>query len=351
LQALVVDVSDPQRTHAPTPKRVRDFRKRGDIALSRELVSGAALVAGGCTLVGCGAMTMMALCDLARHAAITADGRGSASLPGVAASTFLTAVGPVLVVSVIAAALTIMGQVGWPPAWKKIGFDLTRLNPVANLRLTFSPRAMGRKTLATIAKLIGAGAVVAIAIRPGLAVPAMGAGEVAEFAGRLAVRALFGVIAVLGILAVVDYVLARRRIMAQMRMTPDEVRREMREQDGDPQLKGRRRQRMRELAKRRIALEVAKADVVVVNPTHYAVALRYNEHKDHAPVVVAKGVDELAAKIREVARQHGVVVVSRPPLARALYATVKEGRAVPVSLYRAVAEILAYVYRLRRGVA
>ena len=114
-------------------------------------------------------------------------------------------------------------------------------------------------------------------------------------------------------------------------------------------VKGKRRHKMRELARRRIAVAVAKADVVVVNPSHYAVALRYDEKQDRAPIVLAKGVDELAEKIREVARQHSVPVLPRPPLARALYKHVKENRPVPANLYKAVAEVLAYVYRLRRG--
>jgi flagellar biosynthetic protein FlhB len=112
-------------------------------------------------------------------------------------------------------------------------------------------------------------------------------------------------------------------------------------------VKGRRRQRMREMAKRRMAAAVKTADVVLVNPTHYAVALRYDDKEDVAPVVVAKGTDEQADKIREIARQNGIPVLSRPPLARALYKHVKEGRTVPSNLYRAVAEVLAYVYRIR----
>jgi flagellar biosynthetic protein FlhB len=116
-------------------------------------------------------------------------------------------------------------------------------------------------------------------------------------------------------------------------------------------VKGKRRSKMKEMAKRRIAVAVAKADVVVVNPTHYAVALRYDDKSDRAPLVVAKGVDEVAEKIREVARKHGVPILTRPPLARALHKAVKEGRPVPANLYKAVAEVLAYVYRLKRGVA
>jgi flagellar biosynthetic protein FlhB len=156
------------------------------------------------------------------------------------------------------------------------------------------------------------------------------------------------VLGVLAVLAAVDYFLARRRITAQMRMSSEEVKRDHREQEGDPAIRGRRKQRMRELAKRRIAAAVATADVVIVNPTHYAVALRYDDKRDAAPVVVAKGTDEQAEKIREIARAKGVPVLSRPPLARALHKHVKEGRAVPANLYRAVAEVLAYVYRIRQ---
>ena len=121
----------------------------------------------------------------------------------------------------------------------------------------------------------------------------------------------------------------------------------MRESEGDPMLKARRRRRMRELAKRRVIAETRKADVILVNPTHYAVALRYRAADGGAPRVVAKGTDELAARIREAARAAGVPVISRPPLARALWKLVPEGQEIPSQLYHAVAEVLAYIYRLR----
>jgi flagellar biosynthesis protein FlhB len=157
------------------------------------------------------------------------------------------------------------------------------------------------------------------------------------------------VLAMMVAIAAVDYFLARRRMNEQMKMSADEVKREHKESEGDPMIKGKRKQRMRELAKRRMAKAVATADVVIVNPTHYSVALRYDENKDRAPVVVAKGVDEQAAKIRELARSHGVPVMSRPPLARALHKHVKEGAPIPANLFKAVAEVLAYVYRIKRG--
>jgi flagellar biosynthesis protein FlhB len=342
-------VSEPNRTQAPTPKRVKDFRQRGDIALSRELVSVAALAGAGCALLACGGATMSALCELTRHAAMSIDGRDTTGIADAAATTFVKSVAPVLVVGAIAAAVAIMAQLGWPPARKKLGFDLAKLSPMANLRQAFSPAAMTKKTLTTIAKILAVGVVVVLAVRPAIGAPQMGAGELAAFAAEIGGRALPAVMALLALLAAVDYFLARRRMATQMKMSPDEIKREHRESDGDPHVKGRRRQRMRELAMRRLQVAVAKADVVIVNPTHYSVALRYDDTSDAAPVVVAKGVDEVAARIREIARQNGVPVLSRPPLARALHAAVKEGRAVPVNLYRAVAEVLAYVYRLRRG--
>jgi flagellar biosynthetic protein FlhB len=343
-------VSDPNKSHAPTPKRKQDFRKRGDIALSREVVQVAALAGGALTLIACGGMTMQALCDFTRSAALATDGRDTSTLASDATSTFVGAVAPVLVVAAVCAVVAIVGQLGFPPAFKKIGFDFSRMSPIGNLRQIFSLKEMGKKTLTTTAKVVVVGIIVAIAVRPAIAAPPMDASSFMALAASVVSRALPAVLVVLAVLAAVDFWLARRRINEQMKMSPEEIKREHKESEGDPHIKGRRRQRMRELAKRRIQVVVPKADVIIVNPTHYAVALRYDDKKDAAPVVLCKGVDEMAAKIREIARQHGVPVLSRPPLARALHAAVKEGRAVPVNLYRAVAEVLAYVYRLRRGV-
>jgi len=220
---------------------------------------------------------------------------------------------------------------------------------MATLPGTFGLAGMGRRTGAAIAKVVVVGLIVGgVALRGALTSEALEAGSIATLAWTVTVRALWTVLGALIVLAAIDYYLARRRMGERMKMSPDEVKREHKEQDGDPMVKGRRRQRMRELARRRMAAAVASADVIVVNPTHYAVALRYQDGKDRAPVVVAKGVDEQAEKIREIARQHGVPVLARPPLARALY-KVKEGHPVPGALFRAVAEVLAYVYRLRRG--
>lgn len=341
-------MADPQRTHKPTPKRIREFRKRGEIALSRDVVSAATLTGGFIALIAYAGAARGALLDLTRNAALASDGSDAADIGSAALHSFLAATVPVMIGAAAAAVIAMLAQLGWPPAFKLPGFDLGRMSPLTNLPNTLSPSGMVRRTGSALAKLVVVGAIVVVALRHRVVTGGLEAAGLGAMAFALIRRAMWLVIGVLIAIAAVDYILARRRLGAQMRMTPEELKREMREQEGDPMVKGRRRAKMRELAKRRIQIAVAKADVVIVNPTHYAVALRYDDKQDAAPVVVAKGVDEQAEKIREIARSKGVPVLSRPPLARALYKHVKEGRAVPSNLYRAVAEVLAYVYRLRQ---
>jgi flagellar biosynthetic protein FlhB len=342
-------VADPNRTHQATPKRVREFRKRGDIALSRELVSAGALIGAVAALLACSSSALSAVTSFTRDAALAADGRDNSWLASGAVKTFITAAAPALVGASVVAIVAICIQLGWPPALKGIKLDLARLSPLTNLRSAFGLGAAAKRTGTTLAKLVVISAIVALTLKAGIIPNAIEAGELGVVAWSVTRRALLVVVGAIAAVAIVDYWLARRRMKTQMMMSADELKREHKESEGDPMVKSRRRQRAREMAKRRIAVTVPTADVVVVNPTHYAVALRYDEATDRAPIVVAKGVDEVAARIREIARKHGVPVMSRPPLARALHKHVKEGRPVPSNLYRAVAEVLAYVYRLRGG--
>ena len=339
-------MSDPQRTQKASPKRVREFRKRGDIALSRDLVSAATLTGGVIALVATASLAATAIIDLTRNAAMATDGRDTAWLPRAAFHAFVAAAGPVLIGAAVAATLAMLVQLGWPPAFKGIGLDFSRMSPGKNLANVFGIAAMTRRTGTAVAKLVLVGAIVWFALAHRLTNHAIEVHGLGSLAWGVVARALAYVLCALVAIGAVDYGLARRKLGAQMRMTADETKREHRENEGDPLVKGKRKQRMRELAKRRMAAAVATADVIVVNPTHYAVALRYDESQDRAPIVVAKGTDVAAEKIREVARAHGVPVLERPPLARALHKHVKEGRAVPANLYKAVAEVLAYVYRL-----
>lgn len=340
-------MSDPQRTHKASPKRVQDFRKKGDIALSRDAVSTIALLGAAIGLFANAGRALEALKELVRLATRTADGTSAADLPRQAVSAFFAATGPVLAGAALGAIVAIAGQLGWPPAWKGIHFDLGKLNPGTNIINTWGLAGMAKRTGMAIAKVAVVGAIVVAAVGGDMLSHPIRANEIVAVASGTVGRVLISVVAALVAIAAVDYLLARRRIAKQMMMTGEEMKREHRESDGDPHVKGRRRQRARQLAKRRMAKAVASADVVVVNPTHYSVALRYEENSDRAPIVVAKGVDEAAAKIREIARKHGVPILSRPPLARALHKHVKEDQPIPANLYKAVAEVLAYVYRLK----
>lgn len=342
-------MSDPQRTHKATPKRVQEFRKRGDIALSRDVVSAATLTGGVIGLIACSGGTAGALLELTRDAALATDGRPAGWLLNASAKAFATAAFPAVIGAAIAAVLSMLLQLGWPPAFKSISFDPSKLSPISNLKNAFGLGSIARRTGAAIAKIVLVGVIVVLVLRSGITLHALDAGGIGAVAWAVTSRVLWFVLGALVLIAAVDYWLTRRKLTNQMMMTSDEVKREHKDSEGDPMLKGKRKAKARELAKRRIAAVVPTADVVVVNPTHYAVALRYDESQDRAPIVLAKGIDDEALRIREIARQHGVPVLERPPLARALHKHVKEGRQVPSNLYRAVAEVLAYVYKLRHG--
>ncbi len=340
-------MSDEEKTQKPTPKRVREFRKRGDIALSKDVVSAATFAGGAIALIMTGASGWGAIRGLARDVANSADGANHDGLNGQALHAFMSAAFPVVIGAGIGALVSILAQLGWPPAYKGIKFDLGRINPGANLMNTFGIAAIVRRTGGAAAKMIAVGIVVALSLAGTAKLHPTTPQAFAGMAAATIIRVLQAVIGVLLAVSALDYFLAKRKITKSMKMSMDEIKREHKEQEGDPHIKGKRRQKMREMAKRRMSVAVAKADVVIVNPTHYAVALKYDDKKDAAPVVVAKGMDESAEKIREVARKHGVPVISRPPLTRALHKLVKEGKPVPANLYRAVAEVLAYVYRIK----
>ncbi|MEZ4365280.1 MAG: EscU/YscU/HrcU family type III secretion system export apparatus switch protein [Kofleriaceae bacterium] len=340
-----------ERTHKPTPKRLADARKRGDVALDQDLLGAATMAAAVVALLAGGQAAIGRLLALTHH---VAEGATGAPMPGLARAglaTFAACAAPVLVTAAVVAAVTIALQLGVPPTWKRPGFDLGRLSPRKNLGRVLGGGAMLRRTAGALTKLVGISAIVIMVVWRPQAMQIASIDDLQRVAARLSTEALIAVTVVLLTVGLGSYLLARRRHAASLRMSTDEIKREHKESEGSPLQRGRRRARMRELSRRRLDVAVARADVVLVNPTHYAVALRYDEAGARPPLVVAKGVDGVAARIRERARQAGVPILSRPPLARALHAAVPEGREIPPALYQAVAEVLAYVYRLRRRVA
>lgn len=346
------------RTEQPSEKRLRQARERGDVPRSRELANVAVLgcavlalkvTAGGMGEASRGWMRDALILDpalldapdrLLPHAARLMGGLVWPMLP-----LLLAALAACLIAPMIMGSLRFASQSLQP--------DLSRLNPMTGLA-----RMYGRDSLVEVVRsllrvlLIGGigGATVYRAFSALLAMPQASL-EVAVANGiDLALTSLLAMVGGLGLLAALDVPWQHFRHRSKLKMTKQELRDEAKESEGNPEMKARVRQVAREMSRRRMMEAVPTADVVVMNPTHYAVALKYTAGAMRAPRVVARGVDEMALAIRDVARKHRIAVVEAPPLARALYRLSKVDQEIPVKLYAAVAQVLSYVYQLRAWV-
>jgi len=344
------------KTEQPTPRRRQEAREEGQIARSPELTAAIALLTGLLLLKSLGPGMMGNLLNMTRALgdppAVTAGGL-MPWIQQIIRTTVDIALPFLLLLTVVTAAGT-LAQSGIVLTWNKVGFKPDRLNPVNGLKRLVSSDALTRMLLGLVkVAVLSAIAYYSIRDRIGTVLGSGGshpAGIYALAAGLLFDLALRMALVLL-VLGIVDYLWQRWQHERRLRMTKQEVREELKRMEGDPLLKQRRRQIQMRLAMQRIQREVPRADVVVTNPTEYAIALRYDETTMGAPRVTAKGKDLLAARIRQLAQQYGVPVVERPPLARALYAAVEVGHEVPPAFYRAVAEVLAYVYQLSRKTA
>ncbi|MDN7591585.1 flagellar biosynthesis protein FlhB [Burkholderia seminalis] len=352
----MADESDLDKTEAATPRRREKAREEGQVARSRELASFALLAAGfyGAWLLAgpSGAHLQSMLRGAFTFDRATAfdtnrmlSAAGSASLEG------LTALLPILALTGLAALLAPMALGGWLISQKTFELKFDRLNPISGLGRIFSiqgPIQLGM----SVAKTLVVGGIGGIAIWRskdellGLATQPLGVAL--PDALHLVAVCCGTTVAGMLVVAALDVPYQIWQYNKKLRMTKEEVKREHRENEGDPHVKGRIRQQQRAIARRRMMAAVPKADVVVTNPTHFAVALQYTDGEMRAPKVVAKGVNLVAARIRELAAEHNVPLLEAPPLARALYHNVELEREIPGSLYSAVAEVLAWVYQLKR---
>jgi flagellar biosynthesis protein FlhB len=344
-----VSEDQSQKKFDPTPKRVEEFRKRGQIALSRDLATIGALIGGSAGGLATAVTSQSFLAEeLAVGFALTDE-----PLEAITRATvcFVRLFAPTALGALTGWLAAASVQLGAPPALAPFKLDLTRIASPSTLLEIFSPKKQAERALKALAKLV----VVAMAASAALsaewslfqASPAIDADTISDRALAAIGRVTSWSGGALLLLAFLDLGLAKRRIGQEMKMTLEEMRKELKESDGDPHIKRRRKQRMRELSKKRFTAAVKSSDVVLVNPTEYAVALRYKSKKDPAPRVVAKGKDKVAERIRALAREHGVPIVVNIPLARLLHKVVPEGKVIPAHTFRAVAEVLGYVYRLR----
>jgi flagellar biosynthetic protein FlhB len=342
-----------EKTEQPTPKRLREARQKGDVAHSDEIVSIGVLLLTILALKLLGPQLwddMAALLEQGLGQPIPELTRESAQQLGrdAALQTVLALLPLFVLVTVAAVAFNIV-QTGPLLAPYRIKPQLSRINPGAGIKRIFSFEGMFRFGK-SILKFVIIALVVGLTLRDQLTeiagLGALGIGAAAAHLTGLAFDIAFRAAGVLFILAIGDFAWQRRQHRKRLRMTKHEVQQELKETDGDPYIRAAVRRRRQQLLNRMMAA-TRTADVVVTNPTHYAVALKYDSVTMPAPMVVAKGQDLVALRIREVAREAAIPVFEEPSLARALHAGAQVGQYIPANLFHAVAEVLAWVYALR----
>jgi flagellar biosynthesis protein FlhB len=351
-----------EQTEKPTPKHRDRARKKGQVARSTDLSGSLVLIAGllaisvmGPKIVNAGAATFREILGKIAHSGQATTASGLSELMHSAMSTIVLAVAPVAATCVVTGVLASVAQVGFRPTPQALKVDFRRINPASGLKNLLGPNSLV-EALKAIAKVAVVGVVTALALLPGLTGLASKVGIPPQVLGLMfGQRALsiaqHAAFAYLGIGAL-DYVWKRRQHEQQLKMSKQQVKDENRQYGVSAEIKAAVRKRQMQLARARMMAAVPDADVVVTNPTHYAVALRYDGSRT-APEVVAKGKDLVAAQIRRIAEEHDVPIVADPPLARALHQSTEIGQVIPEELYAAVARVLAFVYRLagRRRVA
>jgi len=347
--------NDAERTERPTQKRLEEARKKGQIPRSQDLSAAAVVLIAGAGLHFMGGRLGSGLFDLMRDGLSISreqamDSSSAISMFAGAAQNALLACAPILGLTLVAALLAPLAIGGWNLAFGTLAPDFSRLSPIAGFGKMFSTRGVVELVKA-FAKFLLVALIAVIylwhhtgeMLQLGAEPTAASIGHAISITGE----ALLVLSAGLAIIAAIDVPWQLFQHIKSLRMTREEIREEMKESDGNPEVKGKIRQLQQEISRRRMMQEVPKADVIVTNPTHYAVALRYDDKRMRAPVVVAKGADAVAAKIREIAGEHNVPIFEAPPLARALFRAVDLNEEVPAGLYVAVAQVLTYIYQLR----
>lgn len=361
LQFFAQEGQGGEKTEPATEKKLSDARKEGQVAKSREIANGLGLLALFLILRFWVGIMSSQLLDVFSHiygriGETVVFWRGympETDIMVVFRDMLLQAViimAPILLVGVLVAFVSDVAQVGWKPTAKPMQPKFSKLNPLSGFKKIISLNSLA-ELIKSIAKI---GLIVYICYNylkdkwnllfllydmPLLQALQMIAATVTDLGIRVA--------AIYMIIALADFIYQKVKFARDMRMTKQEIKDEYKQQEGDPQVKGKIKQRMREASQRRMMQDLPRADVVITNPTHYAVAIKYDPEVADAPLVIAKGEDYLAARIKEIARENHVEIVENKPLARMLYANVDIGQAVPPELYQAVAEVLAFVYHLQ----
>lgn len=344
-----------EKSEEPTPKRRQEARDEGNVSRSQDL-SGALLLTAVTLTLWAATLPMLGQGKTMLERALSADGLVS-SLRVEAIRDFSVWIGaaavriamPLLLIAWVAGVLATLLQIGWLFTTKALRPRASKLNPIKGFQRIFGISGLVKVTLDSLKVLV----VILVATLTILQyaetivlLPYLTVMQTLAESGWIMLDLAMRVLAILLLLGILDFFYQRWRHHQDMKMTKQQVKDELKQTDGDPETRKRRSRLQQQLASQRIAAAVPKADVVVTNPEHISVAIKYDADRMNAPTVVAKGADFLALRIRQIALQHRIPIVERKPLARALYRDVEVGQEVPPQFYQAVAEILAYVYRL-----
>lgn len=345
-----------EKTEKATPKKREDERKKGKVGKSQDVNTAILLLFTFMILAFYGGTMkqhMLALYSYTFteyiHWELTTD-----TIMLIFSEVIIEiakAIGPVMIVALLAGVIANVLQIGLLFTTEPLKFDLKKIDPIQGAKRIFSIRALV-ELLKSLFKIVLIGAVtftIILMYKDEMMMMAYKSADSAlAFFGRVAITMALAATVALFFLAIFDYLYQRHDYEKNMKMSKQDIKDEYKNMDGDPLIKSKIKEKQRQMAMQRMMSEVPSADVVITNPTHYSIAIKYDESKASAPYIVAKGADLIAFKIREIAKAHNVVIVENKMLARSLYNVIEIGDVVPEDFYKAVAEVLAYVYRLEK---
>jgi flagellar biosynthetic protein FlhB len=354
---MAEETDSGSKTEDASPRKLQDARSRGEVPKSQDVVSFAVLAAVSGVLLFAGSGLAHGMVDRLRPFISRPDdfdlaNGGAVTVMRLALLAAAPPLAAVLGAALLAGVAANLIQFGFLFSTESLTFNLDRVSPLQGFKRLFGIDGFVQ-FLKSALKIAVVGAVAWYMLAPHARefelLPALDPMSVLPMAVQMLRNLIFGVLAFLAVVAGFDWFWQRYRFMERMKMTKEELKEDFKQSEGDPRIKARIRQLRQERARRRMMQQVPKATVVVMNPTHYAVALRYESGETPAPLCVAKGLDTLALRIREVAERHGVPVIEDAPLARALYATVEIDQAIPRQHYDAVAKIIGFILQTARA--
>ena len=344
---------DAEKTEEPTPKKIEDARKEGNVPKSQDTSGVVTLFVAILTFLLIFPYMSSHILVLSKYyfslLGVTLDRAMMINIAVVTIKEFLLTVMPLTIFVAIAGIVAALSQFGFLFTTKAIVPDFKKIDPIKGTKNLFSLKKIieGVKVTFKSFTTLGVGFVFFFLFIVELPTVALfGLGEQMIWLKDKALIIAFVMLLIIFIFAVIDIVIVRKQYFDGLKMSKQEIKDEMKNMDGDPLIKAKIRQIQMQASRKRMMAAIPEADVVITNPTHYAVAIKYDEEKSHAPLVIAKGMDNIALQIKKIARENGVHIVQNPPLARSLYSQVDLDKPIPSELFGAVAEVLAYVYKM-----